>query len=140
MTVTIRNMIALLGPADNDQIAEEQAALRRVATLVAQAAPPAEVLTAVTGEAGRLLGADYATMNRFGPDGAASVVASWTSTGAVFPAGSRWSFGGRNVNTLVLQTGRAARIDDYTAASGPGARAARAIGFRAGGWGAVARA
>jgi signal transduction histidine kinase len=112
--------------------AEEQAALRRVATLVAQAAPPTQVLTAVTGEAGRLLGADYATMNRFGPDGAASVVASWTSTGAVFPAGSRWSFGGWNVNTLVLQTGRAARIDDYADASGPGAEDARAIGLRAG--------
>jgi GAF domain-containing protein len=40
--------------------AEEQAALRRVATLVAHGAPPAEVLTAVTEEAGRLLGENYA--------------------------------------------------------------------------------
>jgi signal transduction histidine kinase len=112
--------------------AEEQAALRRVATLVAQAAAPAQVLTAVTGEAGQLLGADYATMNRFGPDGAASVVASWTRTGAVYPVGSRWSIGGRNVNTLVFQTGRAARIDDYADASGPGAEDARVIGLRAG--------
>ena len=112
--------------------AEEQAALRRVATLVAQAAPPTQVLTAVTGEAGRLLHADYATMNRFEPDGAASVVASWTSTGAVFPAGSRWSFGGQNVNTVVFQTGQAARIDDYADATGPAAEDARAIGLRAG--------
>jgi signal transduction histidine kinase len=112
--------------------AEEQAALRRVATLVARGAPPAEVLTAVTGEAGRLLHADYATMNRFGPDGAASVVASWTSTGPVFRAGSRWSFGGQNVNTLVFQTGQAARIDDYADATGPAAEDARAIGLRAG--------
>jgi len=112
--------------------AEEQAALRRVATLVARAAPPTQVLTAVTGEAGRLLGADYATMNRFCPDGAVSVVASWTSTGAVFPAGSKWSFGGRNVNTLVFQTGQAARIDDYADASGPAAEDARVIGLRAG--------
>jgi signal transduction histidine kinase len=112
--------------------AEEQAALRRVATLVAQAASPARVLSAVTGEAGQLLGADYATMNRFGPDGTANVVASWASTGAVFPAGSRWGFGGRNVNTLVFQTGRAARIDDYADASGPAGQDARVIGLRAG--------
>ena len=38
--------------------AEEQAALRRVATLVARAAPPEEVFAAVAEEAGRLLAAD----------------------------------------------------------------------------------
>ena len=69
--------------------AEEQAALRRVATLVARAAPPEEVFAAVTEEAGRLLGADYATMARYDPDGARTVVAAWSSTGAAFPVGSR---------------------------------------------------
>jgi signal transduction histidine kinase len=112
--------------------AEEQAALRRVATLVARAAPPEEVFTAVTEEAGRLLHTDYATMNRYGPDRSAMVVASWSSTGTVLPVGTRWSFGGRNVNTLVSQTGRAARIDEYADASGPGAEDARMIGLRAG--------
>jgi signal transduction histidine kinase len=112
--------------------AEEQAALRRVATLVARATPPTEVLAAVTEEAGRLLHTDYATMNRFDPDGSASVVASWTSTGAVFPVGSGWSFGGRNVNTLVFQTGQAARIDDYAGASGQAAEFARGVGLHGG--------
>ena len=42
----------------SDRIAGEQAALRRVATLVARAAAPEEVFAAVTEEAGRLLGAD----------------------------------------------------------------------------------
>ena len=65
--------------------ADEQAALRRVATLVARAAPPEEVLAAVTEEAGRLLHADYATMNRYGPDGTITVVAAWSSTGAAVP-------------------------------------------------------
>ncbi|HEY2080050.1 MAG TPA: hypothetical protein VGH53_27295 [Streptosporangiaceae bacterium] len=41
-------MAALAGRAGNDRFAEEQAALRRVATLVARGAPPAQVLTAVT--------------------------------------------------------------------------------------------
>jgi hypothetical protein len=47
-----------------------------VATLVAHAAPPAEVLTAVTAEAGRLLHADHATMGRYGPDATLRLVAA----------------------------------------------------------------
>src|SRR6202007_2422256 len=54
--------------------AEEQAALRRVATLVARAAPPEEAFAAVTEEAGRLLGAHHATMARYDPDGMATAV------------------------------------------------------------------
>jgi signal transduction histidine kinase len=111
--------------------AEEQAALRRVATLVARGAPPAQVLAAVTEEARRLLRADYAGMHRYGPDGSIRVVASWSSAGATGPAGTRWSLGGQNVNTLVFRTRRAARIDDYASASGPPAEDALRIGLRA---------
>src|SRR5262249_28088452 len=57
--------------------AEEQAALRRVATLVARAAPPKEVFAAVTEEAGRVLNAVHSGMGRYDPDGASRVVASW---------------------------------------------------------------
>ena len=112
--------------------AEEEAALRRVATLVARTAAPEEVFASVTEEAGRLLHADYATMNRFGSDATARVVGGWSSSGEVFPVGSRWTVSGRNVNTMVFQTGRAARIDDYADASGPAGEDARKIGLRAG--------
>jgi hypothetical protein len=88
------------------RIAEEQAALRRVAVLVARAAPPGEVFTAVTEEAGRLLGAGHATMSRYDPDGAVEVVAAWSSSGAAIPVGTRTSLGGRNVHTLVFEQGR----------------------------------
>ncbi len=108
-----------------------EAALRRVATLVAQAAPPAEVLTAVTGEAGRLLHADYATMNRYDPDGTITVVATWSSTGAAFPVGATARLGGRNMQAMVFETRRPARIDDYTVVSGQVAEAARDFGIRA---------
>src|SRR5215472_19025825 len=47
--------------------AEEQAALRRVATLVAVAAQPADVFAAITEEAGRLLRADCTAMGRYDP-------------------------------------------------------------------------
>ena len=109
-------------------IADEQAALRRVAVLVAQAAPPDQVFTAVTEEAGRLLGAGQALMSRYDPDGAASVVAAWGSAGAVVPVGTRMSLGGRNVATLVAETGRAARLDEYVGVSGAAADVAREFG------------
>jgi len=112
--------------------AEEQAALRRVATLVARAAPPEEVFGAVAEEAGRLLGTDSTVMSRYDPDGAATVVGVWARTGTarVLPVGLRLGFGGANVHTLVFQTGRPERIDDYAAASGDAADAARGWGFR----------
>ena len=112
------------------EFAEEQAALRRVATLVAEAAPPAEILTAVTEEAGRLLHADHATMGRYGADGARTVVASWDRTGPQFPVGTRWRLGGHNLHTMVFKTGRAARIDDYTRTTGDVAEAVREYGIR----------
>ena len=111
-------------------IADEQAALRRVAVLVAQAAPPDQVFTAVTEEAGRLLGAGQALMSRYDPDGTASVVAAWDSAGAVVPVGTRMSLGGRNVHTLVAETGRAARLDEYVGVSGAAADVARGFGVR----------
>jgi signal transduction histidine kinase len=123
-------MAALPGRAGDDRITGEQAALRRVATLVARGAPPEEVFAAVAEESGRVLGADHATMVRFEPDGTATVVGAWSATGPVFPVGSQWRPGGHNLLALVFQTGRAARIDDYAGASGSGAKA-RELGVRA---------
>jgi GAF domain-containing protein len=101
------------------RLAEEQAALRRVATLVARATPPREVFAAVAGEAGRLLGVDFAVLVRYDPQGTLEVVGTWTRTGAPAPTpvGGRLPLGGRNVTTLVHQTGRPARID-YSDVSG----------------------
>jgi signal transduction histidine kinase len=121
-------MAALPGRAGDDRFTGEQAALRRVATLVAGGAPAEEVFATVTEEAGRLLGADHATMARYDPDSTGTVVASWGSAGAPFGVGVQARLGGRNVPTMVFQMGRAARIDDYAEASGPIAEAARGIG------------
>jgi signal transduction histidine kinase len=114
------------------RVAEEQAALRRVATLVARAAPPAEVFAAVSEEVGRLLSADITVLDRYDPDGAETAVGVWSSTGAVpVPVGHRASLGGRNVTTLVFETGRPARLDDYGDTTGSIADVARAVGIRA---------
>jgi signal transduction histidine kinase len=110
------------------EFAEEQAALHRVATLVARAAAPEKVLTAVAEEAARLLHAHHASMSRFEPDGATRVAAAWGNT---LPIGTRVGFGGRNVNTLVFETGQPARVDDYDDASGAAGDGARKLGIRA---------
>ena len=115
-----------------DQITSEQAALRKVAMLVARGASPEEVLAALTEEAGRLLGADHTMTARYDPDGEIRVVAAWSSSGDAFPVGTSAELGGRNVHTMVFQAGQAARIDDYAGASGPVAEAARELGLRAG--------
>src|SRR6185437_1936046 len=70
---------------DARRIAEEQAALRRVAVLVARAAPPEEVFAAVAAEAGRLLHPSHAAVSRYDPDGATSIVGTWSSTGTAAP-------------------------------------------------------
>jgi GAF domain-containing protein/ketosteroid isomerase-like protein len=111
--------------------ADDQAALRRVATLVARAATPEEVFAAVAAEVGRLPGCDVTFLNRYDLDHAATAVGIWSSTGALpFPVGTRVHLGGRNVPTLVFQTERPARIDDYTHATGPVADVADAWGIR----------
>jgi signal transduction histidine kinase len=112
--------------------AEEQAALRRVATLVARAAPPGDVFAAVAEEAGRLLTADVAVLTRYPLDGDEEVVGVWASDGAPPVAvGARVPVGGRNVSSLVLQTGRSARIDSYSDISGPAGEIGREAGVRA---------
>ena len=113
--------------AELARLAEEQAALRRVATLVAAGAPPEEAFAAVAEEAGKLFLVDVANMCRYEPDGTATIVASaWGR----FAVGSRLKLEGKNVTTLVYQTGRAARIDSYADASGPLGTGARERGVR----------
>jgi signal transduction histidine kinase len=111
--------------------AEEQAALRRVATLVAQGAPPEQVFAAVTAEVGQLLSADVTGLSRYDPDGAVTHLGQW-SAGHTLPVlvGSRFPLGSQDMCTLVFQTGRPARIAAYAAGSGPAVDIALELGFR----------
>jgi signal transduction histidine kinase len=112
--------------------AEEQAALRRVATLVARGAPPEEVFAAVTAEIGRVFAVDYAGMSRYDAGGTATTVGRWDRTGTPWPGalGGRLALGGRNVTTLVFAAAQPARIDDYANSSGVISDSARIQGFR----------
>jgi signal transduction histidine kinase len=114
-------------------LAEEQAALRRVVALVARPAAPDEVFAAVTEEAGRLLDADNTSLSRYDPDGARTLVGIWTSAGTALPVpvGTRFGPGGHDTASLVLRTGRPARIDKFGDSTGPTAGLAREMGTRA---------
>jgi signal transduction histidine kinase len=111
-------------------LAQEQAALRRVATLVARGVPPDEVFAAVNEEIGRLLPADYGYMGRYEPDGTVTAVAAWGSTGDRANVGRRWGVGGVNIVTLVFETGRSGRMDSFADASGEVGVGARESGNR----------
>ena len=112
------------------RLAAEQAALRRVATLVAQGVPPDELFAAVVEAIGRLLPVDLANLCRYEPDRTQTFVAAWGRPGKRFPLGSRWPLGGKNLGTLVFETGRPARIESYADASGPVSVIAREVELR----------
>src|SRR3954470_25073514 len=111
-------------------LADEQAALRRVATLVAREAPPEEVFARVAEEVSLLLGAESAWMYCYEPDGAVTVVASCGQLASAFPIGMRWSFEAGSITGTVLRTGRTARIDNYAEATGALGRRAHELGVR----------
>jgi signal transduction histidine kinase len=123
-------MRAQLSGHDSSALAAEQAALRRVATLVARGTRPEEVFAAITEEVGRLLPVDFADMSRCEPDGEVTFVAAWGSTAAIFPVGSRWNLEGNNLCSIVARTGRPARIESYADASGPIDMAVHETGVR----------
>jgi signal transduction histidine kinase len=110
------------------QLAEEQAALRRVATLVAQGEPPAEIFSAVSDEVGRLFRARAGVL-RFDRDGPAVVFVGVSQT-LELPVGTRWEFQPGMTSAEVYRTGCSARVDamDWLSASGPVAGAARRLG------------
>jgi signal transduction histidine kinase len=108
---------------------EEQATLRRVATLVAEGTPPEEVFPAVNEEVARLLDVDGTRLVRYESDGTATIVASWGEP-TIVPAGTIIAPDGRNIASLVRSSGRPARIEDYEDASGSAASIARERGVR----------
>src|SRR5215468_8733312 len=111
------------------RLAEEQAALRRVATLVAQGDSQTELFAVVAEQVAAVLPVPFVSILRFEPDGTATERASYALGGAVFEVGTRWTLDGPSVVTMVLESGRPARIDDYEEMSGQVADAVRAVGI-----------
>jgi signal transduction histidine kinase len=109
------------------RLADEQAALRRVATLVAREASQPQVFTAIAEEVGQLIATEEIRMFRF--EGRCAVVmAAWGEREDVIPIGSRLPLGGDNASSRIFATGQPVRIDDYSTASGDIGDAARTTG------------
>src|SRR5215213_5282165 len=112
-------------------LTDEQAALRRVATLVAAEPSPSRVFEQVTEEVGRLLGVPGASVMQV-DGGVARVVGAWSEDGVVrFPVGATLELDGDTVVPRVLRTGKAQRVERYEEASGALAETVRSFGYRA---------
>jgi signal transduction histidine kinase len=101
------------------ELADTQAALRRLATLIARGEPPEAVFAATTREALRHFGHGTARMIRYEPDGTATLLANEGSTGPHVRAGKPWEgYSPTGLTATVLRTGRAVRVDDYRGVPG----------------------
>jgi signal transduction histidine kinase len=110
---------------------EEQAALRRVATLVARDVAPEIVFEAVAEEVGKVLpGVDHALVARYLPDESIEFVGGWSRVGDTEWVGKIASIGGKNVSTAVFETMQPARIDHLADDAMPITAVARGAGAR----------
>ena len=120
------------------RLTTEQAALRRVATLVARGVEPSEVFDAVTNEMCRYVPADCAGLWRYETSGEITVVAAAyhpASAPAKWPVGTRTPIAGNILASMVQRTGRPARMDSYDNVAGSIAARARAMQACARRWG-----
>ena len=116
--------------AEYHRLAAEQAALRRVAALVARGVAPPVIFGAVAEEMRRCVGAITAGIWRFETTGEVALVAAVAEPAALarWPVGARTSIEGNTLATVVQHSGRPARIDEYQDLPGPLAARVREAG------------
>jgi GAF domain-containing protein len=113
-----------------ERLAAEQAALRRVATLVAREHSPEALFATLAEEVRVLLGVDASEILRYEGDGTATMVAGWSDSAISLPLGERLPLEGENLATDVLRTGVPGRREDYSEAPGAIAALSREVGIR----------
>ena len=101
-------------PLDEPDLRDEQAALRRVATAVAEQRTPDEIFTILTREVAMLFGATGASLVKFEPGDKGRVIADWSVPGTSgLEPGARIDFQLDSALQRVYVTSAAARIDAY---------------------------
>jgi signal transduction histidine kinase len=109
----------------------EQAALRRVATLVAGDPHPGRLFEGVCEEVGRVLGVESANIVRFEDDGTQTVVGAWAAgTAPWFPPGANVPLDGETVSGKVRRSRRPQRVDDYAGVRGELVKRLRSVGIK----------
>jgi signal transduction histidine kinase len=114
------------------RLSAEQAALRRVATLIARGVPPADVFKAVAEELAKEFGASITTVLRIGDDGTATVVGSGGEQRARIPVGTRLKVADQGVAGSVLETGVVAKTERFDGPPGSVARFFQDLGATTG--------
>ena len=104
--------------------------MRRVATLVAEGAAPTNVLAVVAEEVARVVNVWGVSIVRYEADGTATELANYTEQGQVLAIGTRWFLDGVSVVGDVRESGRPARIDDYSRLEGVIPETYRRLGIR----------
>ncbi len=108
----------------------QQAALRRVATLVVSDPVPARLFEGVCEEVGRVLSVESVGVIRFEDDGTGTIVGYWAAGGApTFQTGERLPLDGETVSAKLRRSGRSQRVDDYTGVHGDLVKRLRATGI-----------
>ena len=115
-----------------ERLLQEQAALRRVAMLVARDAPARVIFESVCEEVAAVLGVTTTNLVRYEDDGTASVVGAWAQEGApLMPVASiPLPLDGGTVAPRVQRSGRTVRVDDYGGLDDVLARRLREVGIR----------
>ncbi|WP_260753194.1 GAF domain-containing protein [Mycobacterium sp. SMC-8] len=115
-----------------DALAAQQAALRRVATLVAREADLAEINATAVTELARGLDVEHTALVEFVGEECV-VLAAHDTQGRSWPTiGERFPLEGHTVTAEIRRTGRTAHVDDYRAVEGALAERLRGAGFRSG--------
>jgi signal transduction histidine kinase len=111
-------------------LAEEQSALHRVATLVAQGTAPQAVFDAVCAEAGHLLGASSVNLSHYTRDGQNETIAGWSLRDTHVPVGSRYPITSDTVAGQMVETQAPVRVDSWATGTSELATLVRARGIR----------
>jgi PAS domain S-box-containing protein len=113
------------------ELADEQAALRRVATLVASESSPQQLFAVVAEQVGRIIDVPLVRLVRYESDGSeVELIGGWGESVDPLAPGTRWQLDGQGVFASVWRSGRPARLDDYTDVPGQPAVAVRQAGMR----------
>ncbi len=114
------------------RLAQEQAVLRRVATLAAGPSSSSELFGSVVEEIGDLLAVDLVLLIRYQADASARVVGSWRRAEDPLPVGTQSHLGGENLTTRIAETGRPTRMTNYRDDGSEISRTALSVGARVG--------
>ncbi|WP_135451551.1 GAF domain-containing protein [Mycobacterium sp. DL99] len=114
------------------ELARRQAALRRIATLVAQGVSPNEIFAAVADEVANALEVGNATLFRYLDSDMGEIVAAHTEGPTRMPIGARLPLAGDNIAALVQRTGAVARMNTHEGAAGSLAELIRDLGLVSG--------